>query len=40
MPALRVPLWLSRLGWMALLWLAGLGVVGSVAFLIRLWLKV
>lgn len=30
--------WPRRLGWFALLWLGGLAVVGSVAFLIRLWL--
>ncbi|WP_188907749.1 DUF2474 domain-containing protein [Aureimonas endophytica] len=29
-----------RLGWFLVLWLAGLAMVGSLAFLIRLWLKV
>ncbi|KAB0679738.1 DUF2474 domain-containing protein [Aureimonas leprariae] len=36
MPAL--PLWARQLGWMLLLWLLGLGVVGTLAFIIRLWL--
>lgn len=31
------PLW-KRLGWFVLLWAAGVAVVGTVAWLIRLWL--
>lgn len=33
----RQPLW-KRLGWMALLWLGGVAVVGSVALVLRAWL--
>jgi hypothetical protein len=32
------PLW-QRLGWMALLWLASVAVLGAVAWAIRLWLN-
>ncbi|HAL90889.1 MAG: DUF2474 domain-containing protein [Qipengyuania citrea] len=32
------PLW-QRLGWMAAIWLASVAVLGTVAFLIRTWLK-
>jgi len=32
------PLW-QRLGWMALLWLASVAVLGAVAWVIRLWLN-
>ncbi|MAC30009.1 MAG: DUF2474 domain-containing protein [Erythrobacter sp.] len=32
------PLW-QRLGWMAAIWLASVAVLGTVAFLIRAWLK-
>jgi hypothetical protein len=31
----RRPLWL-RLAWFALLWMAGIAVVGAIAFVIRL----
>jgi hypothetical protein len=31
-------LW-QRLGWMALLWLASVAVLGAVAWMIRLWLN-
>lgn len=30
---------LRRLGWFVLLWLAGVGTVGAVAFVIRLWIS-
>ena len=32
------PLW-QRLGWMAAIWLASVAVLGTVAVLIRTWLK-
>ena len=34
----EAPLW-QRLGWMALIWLGSIAVVGAVAMVIRLWLK-
>lgn len=34
----RVPLW-RRLAWFAALYLAGVGVVGLVAYGLRLWIK-
>ena len=30
--------WPNRLGWFALFWLGDVAAVGSVAYLIRLWL--
>ncbi|WP_184017564.1 DUF2474 family protein [Sphingobium boeckii] len=35
---LLAPLW-RRLGWMALIWLGSIAVVGAVAMVIRFWLK-
>ena len=32
------PLW-QRLGWMLLIWLASVTVLGAVAYGLRLWLK-
>lgn len=31
-------LWLRRVGWFVLLWAAGVGAVGAVALLLRLWI--
>lgn len=36
-PAAPGPLW-KRLAWFAGLWLAGLAAVGTVAWLLRLWI--
>ncbi|MFD1797974.1 DUF2474 family protein [Paracoccus aurantiacus] len=30
--------WLRRLGWFILLWFAGVGAVGAVAYILRLWI--
>lgn len=30
---------LHRLAWMVLIWLASVGALGTVAFLLRLWIK-
>ena len=37
MEADRAPLW-KRLGWMALIWEASVTVLGSVAWVLRLWI--
>ncbi len=29
----------AQLGWFALLWMAGVGAVGIVGYMIRLWLR-
>lgn len=34
----RQPLW-KRLGWMVVLWVAGVAVVGVVAMVLRFWLS-
>ncbi len=31
--------WWKRIGWFVLLWVAGVAVVGAVAWLLRLWIK-
>lgn len=37
MSATQMPFW-KRLAWFVGLWLAGVAVVGSVAYILRLWL--
>ncbi|MEP2988604.1 MAG: DUF2474 domain-containing protein [Parasphingorhabdus sp.] len=32
------PLW-QRLGWMALIWIGSVSVLGIVAYILRLWIK-
>jgi hypothetical protein len=35
----KLPVWLGRIGWLALLWTAGVGGLGAVAGLIRILMK-
>ncbi|UFZ02862.1 DUF2474 family protein [Bradyrhizobium ontarionense] len=39
MPVPQPPPLAKRLAWFAALWLAGVATVGTIAFLLRLWMK-
>lgn len=35
-PPVRLPLWLRRVGWLVLIWVASVAALGAAAWLLRL----